>query len=320
VPTDRLRAAVERVRHAVRRLVDDGGLPSPPTFFEVTTAVAFDLFRTGQVEIAVLEVGLGGRLDATNVVEPIATAITTIALDHQAQLGSTIESIAREKAGIIKSGVPVVVGRVPAAALAVITEVAATVDAPVVRAHEAVPWTGEIRPALRGAHQVDNAIVALALLQVLDGRGAEVPAEVRRQAVERVAWPGRLEHIRHGATDVLLDAAHNPAGAEALASYLREIGWTDATLVFAAMTDKDIEGMLRALIPAVGRVVCTTAPTPRARDAVGLAAIASAMAGAGRVEAVADPAAAFGRACASSTRVVVAGSMFLTGPLRGILR
>jgi dihydrofolate synthase/folylpolyglutamate synthase len=320
IDTGRLCAAVERVRTIVEALVQSGSLPGSPTFFEVTTAVAFDLFRTEGVNIAVLEVGLGGRLDATNVVDPIATAITTIGFDHQAQLGSTIESIAREKAGIIKPRVPVVIGRLPAAAEAIVAATAAGAGAPLVRAHDTVRWSGEIQPALRGAHQVDNAIVALALLESLAGRGFPVDRIHRRRAVEGVDWPGRLELIRHGSTDVLLDAAHNPAGASALASYLGEIGWTDATLVFAAMADKDADGMLQALAPVVRHIICTTAPTPRARDAGSLGRAAAAIAGSDRVETIDDPAAAMARAQARSPRVVVAGSMFLIGPLRGILR
>ena len=320
IDTARLCESVARVRQAVEALVRDGTLPASPTFFEVTTAVAFDLFRTEGVTIAVLEVGLGGRLDATNVVTPVATAITTIDFDHQAQLGSTLESIAREKAGIIKPGIPVVVGRLPPEAERTIAAIARTAGAPMVSAHEMIRWTGAIRPRLRGAHQVDNAIVGLALLESLAGRGFPVDPALRRQAVEEVAWPGRLEMVRHAGAEVLLDAAHNPAGAAALASYLREIGWTDATLLFAAMADKDADGMLRALAPAVGHIICTTAPTPRASDAVTLARVAAGIAGPDRVEAIDEPAAAMARAQAGSSRIVVAGSMFLIGPLRGILR
>lgn len=330
-----LARCVARVRAAVDTLLERGALQASPTFFEVTTAVAFDLFREADVELAVLEVGLGGRLDSTNIVEPIATAITTIALDHQAQLGSTLASIAREKAGIMRAGVPVVIGRLPPEAEAVIDARARDIDAPLIRAHDVVTWPDGLQPALPGAHQVDNAIVALALLGTLEGgagppfagptsrsgayRAFPVSPDNRRRAVEAVRWPGRLERVDVPGAQILLDAAHNPAGAAALASYLREADWTDAVLVFGAMADKDAAGMLAALAPAVRHIICTTAPTPRANDAAVLAGIAAA-AGSHRVEAIADPRAAVARARELSARVVVAGSMFLIGPLRGILR
>jgi dihydrofolate synthase/folylpolyglutamate synthase len=315
-----LAGSVARVRSVVEGLLADGTLHASPTFFEVTTAVAFDLFREAGIQIAVLEVGLGGRLDSTNVVDPIATAITTIAFDHQAQLGPTLAAIAREKAGIMRPGVPVIVGRLPAEADAVVTGIAQDLDAPLIRAHDVVSWPGDLRPALPGAHQVDNAIVALALLDALADRGYPVDPAVRRHAVETVRWPGRLERIHLPGTELLLDAAHNPAGAGALASYLRDAQWRDAVLVFAAMADKDARGMLAALAPAVAHIICTTAPTPRAADASALAHLAAEVAGPDRVEAIADPALAVARARALSERVVVAGSMFLIGPLRGILR
>lgn len=320
VGTAALANAITRVRDVVEPLMARGSLVASPTFFEVTTAVAFEIFRASNVEIAVLEVGLGGRLDATNVVRPLATAITTIAMDHQAQLGSTLESVAREKAGIIKPGVPVVIGRLPAQAEAVVSEIACGTGAPLIRAHEAVRLRAGIRPALPGAHQVDNAIVALALLQTLKGGPFAVPPQTAIRAVEEVRWPGRLEHVAYEGTEFLLDAAHNPAGAEALASYLRDRVWTDAVLVFGAMADKDARGMLHALAPAVRRVICTTAPASRASEAETLARIAADVTTADRVEAVSDPGAALARATALSSRVVVAGSIFLIGPVRGILR
>jgi dihydrofolate synthase/folylpolyglutamate synthase len=320
VSTAALEIAVARVRDAVGALLARGGLPQPATFFECTTATAFVLFESSAVDIAVLEVGLGGRLDATNIVTPLVCAVTTIDFDHQAQLGSTLEEIAGEKAGIIRPGVPVVIGRLAAAAEAVMVSAARHVSAPLVRAHGAAELPRGVQPALAGAHQLDNALVAIGILDALSHRGFAVDRDAVRRALETVEWPGRLERLRHGATDVLLDAAHNPAGARALAAYLRLSGWTDATLVFAAMTDKDARGMLVELLPVTAGVICTTAGTPRAQAAAVLAGLASSVPGAGAVEIVEDPAAALQRACALSPRVVVAGSMFLIGPLRAILR
>jgi len=319
VATGALREAVASVQQAAERLCARGARGGEPTFFEAATAAAFELFRTERVDIAVVEVGLGGRLDATNVLHPLVTAITTIDFDHQAQLGNTIAEIAREKAGILKQGVPVVVGRVPPDAAAVIREMALAVGAPQMSAQAAARRLEGRSLALRGSHQRDNAMVAIAVLDALATRGFEIPGDAVAHALAHVEWPGRLEHRRYGTCDVLLDAAHNPAGARALAAYLREAEWSGATLVFGAMADKDAPGMLRELAPAVGRIVCTTPPTPRAASASALAREAAA-AGAAAVDAVDDPLAALERACRQSSRVVVAGSMFLIGPLRGILR
>lgn len=318
VETADLSASADRVRAIAEDLERRGELHGPPTFFETATAIAFDLFRTAGVDVAVVEVGLGGRLDATNVLHPLVSIITTIDFDHQAQLGNTIESIAAEKAGIIKAGTPIVIGRLSGAAEAVIAEVARMAGAPLIRAAD-VADAEALSPALPGAHQRDNAVVALAALSVLTSRGYPVSDEAARYGVEHVQWPGRLEHARVGACEVLFDAAHNPAGARALADYLRAIAWSDATLVFGAMADKEAMAMLGAMAPAVASIVLTTPATPRAASASALHADALALTDK-PLEVVDDPEEAFRRACARSSRVVVAGSMFLMGPLRGILR
>jgi dihydrofolate synthase/folylpolyglutamate synthase len=180
-----LSRAVERVRHAVLRLQSAGRLDVHPTFFEVTTAAAFELFRSAGVEVAVCEVGLGGRLDATNVLTPQASAITSIAFDHQQYLGHTLGEIAAEKAGIIKEGIPVVVGDVVGEAASVIADAARERGAPLIRAREGVsvePGSrpargqairlrtaradyGEIALGLAGRHQIGNAVVAVRLLE-----------------------------------------------------------------------------------------------------------------------------------------------------------
>lgn len=320
IETPRLAAAVADVRGAVDGLVARQQIDAPATFFESATAAAFVLFAEARVDLAVLEVGLGGRLDATNVVTPMACAITTVDYDHQAVLGSTIEAIAAEKAGIIKPGVPVVTGRLPPRAQSVVERVARQAGAPVIRALEAAEIPPDTTLALRGAHQRDNALVAVAVLDVLRSRGFATTAAAVKEGLETVRWPGRLEHLRHGRCEVLLDAAHNPAGAGTLAAYLGESGWGDATLVFGAMADKDAKGMLEVLAPAVGRVVLTTAPTPRAAPASALGRLARGIGRMNAIEVIEDPIEAFTGACAASDRVVVAGSIFLIGPLRDILR
>jgi len=314
-----LRDAVATVRAAVVRL-DGDGRSFAPTFFESTTAVAFELFRRRAVEVAVLEVGLGGRLDATNVVTPAVTAITSIDFDHQALLGGTLASIAAEKAGIIKPGVPLVLGPLPPEAEDVVVAVAAERGAPVIRAAGASRRLPDLRPALAGLHQRENVDVAVAVIDAMRGTGMELSDDAARAGVELVDWPGRLERLVAGNTDVLIDAAHNRAGAKALAAHLRDIRWADAALVFGAMTDKDATGMLQELSETVAAIVCTTAASPRAETAERLALIAAGIQGHPPVHAVRDPLEAFEAARALSGRVVVAGSIFLIGPLRGILR
>ena len=311
-----LSAALVQVRDAVVRLQAEDRGDFLPTFFECATAAAFTLFREQEVSVAVLEAGLGGRLDATNVVQPIATAITSIDFDHQALLGGTLASIAREKAGIIKPGVPVVLGPMPPDAEQEIVRAAAARHATVVRGRHLAGLT----PALRGRHQRDNIAVTVALADLLNARGVSIPEAALRYGIEYVDWPARLEHIVRGGCEYLVDAAHNPAGAKALADYLRETSWTDAVLVFGAMGDKDGAGMLRELSTVVSTIICTTAATARAAAAADLAVVARRAAPAASVEIETDPAQAVARAGARSRRVVIAGSMFLVGPLRGILR
>ena len=321
---DDLNRVAAVIRTTVESLEVAGDLETSPTFFECATAMAFELFRQEAIEIAVLEVGLGGRLDATNVVEPAAVAITSIDYDHQAQLGSTLEAIAYEKAGVIRPGIPVVCGPLPRGADDVIVQTCREQGARLVRASS---WrgleelAGTAAPALRGAHQRENARVAGCLLQELDALGVRVDGASRRSAVLDVEWPGRLETFRWRGAEILLDAAHNPAGARALARYLRETGWTPATLVFGALEDKDVRSMLAELAPACGAIVCTAPASPRALPPEVLATLAQGVAGAEwRVSALPEPARALEFAVDASGRVVAAGSIFLIGPLRGILR
>ena len=315
VSHDGLAAAVAGVRVAIDSLRAEGRLDVQPTFFEVTTASAFEIFRRAAVDVAVLEVGLGGRLDATNVVSPpelLATAITSIDFDHQLYLGTTLREIALEKAGIIKPGVPVVVGPMAAAAAAAIESVAADRGAPVIRA-DAADGDG-MTVGLAGAHQRANAAVALRLLQQIDARGLSVPPEAIAAGLARPQWPGRLEVRRlAGGRELLLDAAHNPAGAASLASYLKAEGGEPRPLVFAAMKDKDIAGMFAALLPAVGSLVITRASNARAADPARLADQARAIAPALPIAIVPALGDALDAAFRSSPRIVVAGSIFLLG-------
>jgi dihydrofolate synthase/folylpolyglutamate synthase len=326
VATETLEAHAAGLIAIVDRLVEDGELDGWPTFFECTTALAFDLFRAARVEVAAIEVGLGGRLDATNVITPAVSAIVSIDFDHQAQLGTTLESIAAEKAGIIKPGVPVVCGPLPPEAAHVVGEIAAERHAPVIDA-AADPSLFErlahMPLALRGRHQVANAAVAVRILEALDASGLRVGAAEIAEGLTHAEWPGRLEEFTLGSTRIVLDAAHNPAGARALAEYLRETEPGGVTLVFGVMKDKAVDEMLAILAPLARRTICTAASSSRAMPAAELAAVARRTHRDVRVSE--DPGGALEEAVRTRETVVAAGSIFLIGPLRerllrGILR
>jgi dihydrofolate synthase/folylpolyglutamate synthase len=337
-PAD-LRRTVDVVRAAVERLRDSGILDVHPTFFEVTTAVAFELFRHHKVDIAVCEVGLGGRLDATNVLSPMVCAITSISYDHEQYLGRTLREIAGEKAGIIKPLTPVVVGPVPDDAAHAIVERASERDAPLIWATADVDvgsstprengqqFTlrtplrdyGDIHLGLAGEHQVTNAVVAVRVLETLESLGVHVGGPAIAAALESVQWPGRLQRIAvAGGREVLLDAAHNAAGADALAKHLRMLN-DPRPLVFAAMRDKDTESMLRSLAPVVSTLIMTRASNPRAMDPAELAAVAHSVAPHLPVDIVDEPAHALDAAWARHAKIVVAGSIFLLADIMKVL-
>jgi dihydrofolate synthase/folylpolyglutamate synthase len=307
-----LMAAVADVRAAVESLIADGTLDVQPTFFEVTTAVAFELFRRAGIEIAVVEVGLGGRLDATNVVSPLATAITSIAFDHQTYLGTTLRAIALEKAGIIKAGVPVVVGELAPEAADAIAGVACERGAELIEtsARDAAAFT----LGLAGAHQRGNAAIAARLLALVDAHGIRVPPDAITAGLARPDWPGRLDRRQlEDGREVLLDAAHNPAGAAALASYLDSDYGSPAPLVLAAMRDKDIVNMFAALLPAVSHLILTRASNARSADPEALAEIARRVAPERAITIAPSIDEALAIAWRLSPRIVVAGSIFLLG-------
>ena len=257
-----------------------------PTFFEYTTAMAFQHFADLEVDVAVLEVGLGGRFDATNVVTPMACAITTIALDHQAYLGNTRSAIAFEKAGIIKPGVPVVLGRLDDDAWRTIEQVAKARQAPVFRLGEHFHTEGEeprqfsyrgvgmhydgLTCALAGRHQLDNVACALALLEAAASQGIVIASEAARTGLQAVSWAGRLEVVDRRPT-ILLDGAHNPAAATALADFLSHADRLHPSrpviLVLGMMRDKDHRGFVEPLRRLVDEVVLTQADLPRSATA-----------------------------------------------------
>ena len=305
-----------------RRSLGARGLSVMPTFFEVSTAVAFEIFRRKHVDVAVVEVGLGGRFDATNVLTPAITAITSIALDHERHLGHTLSDIAFEKAGIAKPGVPLVIGRLPSEAAAKVAEVAAAIGAPIIAAqHTALDRRyPAVKVALPGRHQLENAAVAVAILERWSMTMTNVSSEAIVTGLSDCQWPARLEWLRMPeGGEVLLDAAHNPAGAEALASYLEDTSSPKLPIVFAVMADKDTVGMIRALAPAASMFVATCVPHSRARPADDLAGEIRAYAPGLPVIAVTPPQAAVARALEHSPQVAAAGSIYMVGPLRARL-
>ena len=335
-PIDResLTAAVEDVQRLVDRLRREGALDVQPTFFETTTAIAFELFRRAGVEIAVCEVGLGGRLDATNALLPLACAITSIGFDHQQYLGHTLRDIALEKAGILKPGVPAIVGRMSAEAFAGISGRARALGAPLLDAWEGVDVVrldssnhstrirlrtlerdyGECTVGLAGDHQIDNAVIAVRLIETLRHRVPVTPDAIRR-GLTHVTWPGRLDLRRlPDGREALLDAAHNADGAAALAAFLTSKSSVKQPLVFAAMRDKDRAAMIRALMPAVARLIVTRASNPRSADPAELAAEARRIAPVDvPVEVQPVLSAALASGWRESPRITVAGSIFLLG-------
>jgi dihydrofolate synthase/folylpolyglutamate synthase len=315
-------AAIDTVVTAVDAATRQGTLTVVPTFFEVSTAVAFEIFRQAGVDVAIVEVGLGGRYDATNVLNPDVTAITSIAFDHERHLGHTLSQIAFEKAGIAKPGTPLVVGRLPAEAARRIATVAAEVGAPVIDAHGTT--TDRVYPplklALAGRHQLENAAVAVAILETWSTRVSFVPTSAIVTGLTDCHWPARLEWLRlAGGGELLMDAAHNPAGAAALATYLQDASLAPMPIVLAVMADKDLAGMVKPLVPVASAFVATTVPHSRARPADALAAALRVLAPKLPIDAEANAEAAVERALERSGRAVVAGSIFLIGPLRARL-
>lgn len=322
--------------HCVRAAA---GEPREPTFFEFTTAMAFQQFADTGIDVAVIEVGLGGRFDATNVLMPAAVAITNVALDHQEYLGETIGEIAYEKAGIIKPGVPVMVGRVSSEAAAVLSRVAGERGAPLSRLHGDFNVSGtsparfryegmnesydELACPLAGRHQLDNAACALALLEAVSERGLPVSEAAVREGLRTVRWEGRLETVEsHPA--LVLDGAHNPDAAAAVAIYLDDFrhqrSGSRVIMVLGMMQDKDREGFLDHLLPYVDEVIVTQAHIPRSAPARELEASLRAR---GRTaNMVPDPADAISlarRMAAPDDLILVTGSLMLVGEAKAIL-
>ena len=275
------------------------------SFFEAATLAAFSAFREANVELVILEVGLGGRFDATNVeTEKRACAITSIGLDHEELLGSDLGSIAFEKAGILRSGVPCVLGAMPAEAHARIEAEAARVGAPLL-----TPPPVDLQLALRGPHQLGNAAVACALAQLLG-----LAPEITHAAVAHAEWSGRYERIDTETGTFLLDGAHNPDGVAALLETVRTQDERPAVLVFGAVADKPALEMLSALRPLAAHAVYVAPGGKAPFDPLALAQHR-----AGEVAPTVRAALARARELAGEGLVLVAGSLYLVGEARSLL-
>jgi dihydrofolate synthase/folylpolyglutamate synthase len=337
---EELASVVETVRGASERLRSEGVLLTEPTFFEVTTACAFEFFQRKEVEIAVFEVGMGGRWDATNIVPAGMTIITPIGLDHERYLGDTLEAIAQEKAATIKPGCPVVVGFLAQEVLEVIRAEAERQGSPLIEtesevevrvAAETVDGKQKVRletPVavydalilpLLGEHQVENMVVAVRAAEIASSVGVTVTREAVQLGVAGTRWEARLEKISTQPT-LLIDSAHNPLGASALARYLASQPSPRRVLLFALMDDKSIPGFLEPLLPHLQAMVATRPSIRRAKDPRALVnwAVDCGL----TAESIESTERALARArelAGKKGEVVVAGSTFLAGEVKQIL-
>jgi dihydrofolate synthase/folylpolyglutamate synthase len=320
-------ASFEEVHAAAERLLAAEAIEAHPSFFETTTAMAFLALANAKVDITALETGLGGRLDATNVVEPEIAVITPIDFDHEAFLGSSIEAIAAEKAGILKAGRPAVFAAQRPAALRVLENRALNLDIAVkhsdawrledlecgrygsrftLSAGEDIP----IECPLPGMHQVENARTAVTALSMLD-----VPAAAIRAGLAGVQWPGRLERVASD-PDIILDGAHNPAGARTLAEYIQVFfDGEPVRLIFGAMRDKAVEEVTNTLFPLASEIILTAPNQPRALNPEALAEMLPQAKGQ-RVFTAPSFQAALELAAKNPMTTFVTGSLYLVGEAR----
>jgi len=339
------------VDRTAERLVSEGELPWHPSFFEMLTAIAFEHFARRKVDIAVLEVGMGGRLDATNVVDPRVSVITDISLDHQKYLGDTVAEIAAEKAGIIRQGGVVVTLPQQPQANDVIGNTIQKLGA---RAVNAVPYVPPVSPAsseyradnaaktpvsrypmqvmgeqilvetpLLGRHQLRNVALAIATAEELSRQDFPVTASSIERGIRETHWPGRFHVLpaKGGSPEYVFDVAHNPAGAWALRSTL-SAGYPDRplTFVFGAMRDKAIGEMAEILFPLADRVIATRADNPRSASPEEIREAASRTST--QIEEAADVAAAIEIAKTESRTdsvVVITGSIYIVGEAMRLL-
>jgi dihydrofolate synthase/folylpolyglutamate synthase len=326
------------VHDAAQRLVLEGRLPQLPSFFEILTAQALLYFAEAGVELMVLEVGMGGRLDATNVVDPLVSVITDISLDHTEWLGGTIAAIAREKAGILRRGGTLITLPQDPEASRVLTAAAAELGARQLNASAFLPPAGlatagsyevhalgaavEVASPLTGAHQQRNVALAIAAaIELASAHGLPITPAAISAGIRQTRWPGRLERIKTGGVEWILDVAHNPAGAEALRSGLAGVLSEDRPrlLVFSCLRDKPVGEMARILFPLFDQVILAPIHSARAASVESLEAAARAVVASARGTGSVREALQLAAESAAGGVVVVAGSVYLVGEARSLL-
>ncbi len=337
-PEDFARLA-SQVRGVSEELVKTQRLPALPTYFEQVTAIGFLYFAEQKIDLAILEVGLGGRLDATNICVPTVCAITPVSLDHQEYLGDELVSIAAEKAGILKPLVPVVIAPQASEAMTVIVAIANEINAPVVvvEGHHAVvdeastgmfhfqyqTQTAEysVQLNLRGEHQIINARTAIHLSEELRQQGLCISKAAIEAGLQKVNWVGRLEMIQVGNQQILMDGAHNLAGAKTLQDFLRAYeSEIPITMIFGAMSDKAISGMAEMLFPFASIVIATRVNNPRSASPIVIADAATQL-GVPSLQCE-SVAAAYQEALTRTPQnglICVCGSLYLVGSLKEII-
>ena len=341
IPSEELAAVVEKVKGVTAQLRQRGKLLTDPTFFELTTACAFEFFRQKEIDVALIEVGMGGRWDATNVVPAALTAITNIGLDHERFLGSTVAAIAAEKAAIIKPGRPVVTSVTDPEPLAIIRAEADRQRAPLfevprevtavakeARGGRSGQWVRletpqsvypELFLPLVGAHQVENLSLAVRIAELTSHLGFQVSKEAVSAGVAVTVWEGRLERIE-GSPGLLIDVAHNPMGASALARYLEAHPHPNRVLLYGVLKDKKSTKMLELLRPHFQHLIATKLPSRRALDPENVSRHASRLGFSASAIDSPEQALANARHLAGvSGEVVIAGSIFLIGEVKRIV-
>jgi dihydrofolate synthase / folylpolyglutamate synthase len=338
IPDEAFAETFTRIQGLIEELLAAGKLRAHPTYFECVTAMAFEYFARQRVELGVFEVGLGGRLDATNILWPVVSIITRIDFDHENFLGHSLREIASEKAGIVKAGVPLVLAEQLPEAREVILSRATELGSPVIepaqlfrveresmeegrvraRIHEAD--TGkifEIALNLPGRFQLQNALNAFAAARVLQNRGFKIPDLAITQGIANTIWPGRLERLQ-SAPDVYLDGAHNPGAARELAYFLQQnFSGRKIWLLYAALRDKAVDEVAGLLFPHAAEVIFTAPRTVRAVSAAQLAEITGHHAV--HYSVIPDAEHAFDYALAHTApqdAIFVTGSLYLVGQLR----
>lgn len=309
-----------------------------PTYFEFATALAFLYFARQQVDIAVIETGLGGRLDATNIITPLLSIITPVALDHSEYLGDSLQGVAAEKGGIIKEGVPVIIGRQVGEVLCILEDIAKERDARALvygrdfnmskKGEGSFNYSGsslkleDVELSMYGDYQMENAATALAALELIKGQGFDLDEKAVREGLMNTSWPGRFEIISQN-PDIILDGAHNPAAARRLKDAVTvRYGGEKGVVVAGFMSDKDIAGILEELAPLASTIILTRPGEERAFDPEGKNLFSEILEGSNVrvIPSVCDAVEKGIELAKGCIFMLITGSLYTVGEARGILK